>query len=98
MMYDVFGSMMRMSSPVNHEIDLTELNKLADGLTAKGIEFERRPLFDGAQILCADWDAVCHKGSYGGLQGKLEIMGTIVRNEDDDVEGYLTAAEILARV
>lgn len=98
MMYDVIGSMITMATGEKNDIDLTELNKLADGLRARGVTFVWRPCFDGAQIVCDDWDAICHRGSYGGLCGLLEIMGSIVRNDDDDVEGYLTAEDILARL
>lgn len=37
------------------------------------------------------WDAVCHKYSYGGQEGKLEIYGSIV----EDVEGWLTAEDVI---
>ena len=41
------------------------------------------------------FDAVCHFGSYGYDLGLLEIMGDIVTNEDDGVEGYLTSQEVI---
>lgn len=78
--------------------NFTEINKLAAGLGAKGIEFKLRPLNGGLQILCDGWDAVCHDFSYGHEDGLLEIMGKIVQNEYDDVEGWLTADEILERL
>lgn len=44
------------------------------------------------------WDAICHYGSYGYEDGLLEIMGdTVVRN-DDEVEGWLTANDIIKRL
>ena len=78
-----------------------EMDKLAAGLTEKGIPFTYEPLFDGVQIQCSDWDAVCHRFSYGHEKGLLEIMGSIVQPGDDgidDVEGWMTAEEILARL
>ena len=75
-----------------------EMDKLAAGLTEKGIPFTYKPLFDGVQIRCSDWDAACHRFSYGHEKGLLEIMGSIVQPADEDVEGWLTAEEILARL
>lgn len=43
------------------------------------------------------FDAICHKGSYGYDNGLLEVMGEIVK-DDYDVEGWLTAAEIIKRL
>ena len=46
-----------------------------------------------------EWDAICHRGSYGAEVGLLEIMGTIVRdNAGDSVEGLLTADEVIERI
>lgn len=75
-----------------------EMDKLAAGLAEKGIPFTYKALFDGVQIRCSDWDAVCHRFSYGHEKGLIEIMGSIVQPGDDDVEGWLTAEEILARL
>lgn len=46
-------------------------------------------------------DCVCHFGSYGHEHGLIEAMGTPLVNVEevgDDVEGYLTAVDILARI
>lgn len=46
-----------------------------------------------------EWDAICHRGSYGAEEGLLEIMGTIVRdNAGDSVEGWLTAEDVIERI
>ncbi len=42
-----------------------------------------------------EWDAICHYGSFGYKQGLLEVMGIITTEE---VEGYLTAADIIERL
>ena len=45
-------------------------------------------------------DAICHKYSYGGDEDLLEIMGLLTEEEKeiDDVIGYLTAEDVLARI
>ena len=84
---------------------LTEIKKLADGLMEKGIAFTFHRLYEGYQILVNnpetkeyEWDAVCHDFSYGHDEGLLEIMGEIVENDYDAVEGWLTAEDILKRL
>ena len=49
---------------------------------------------DGKEV----WDAVCHKWSYGYEEGLLEIMGEIVRDKSDSVEGHLTAEDVIERI
>lgn len=45
------------------------------------------------------FDAICHYGSYGYHNGLLEIMGSIVSEEDgDQVVGYLTADDVVERI
>lgn len=43
------------------------------------------------------WDAICQQWSYGHKQGLLEIAGSISRAKKD-VEGYLTAADVIERI
>lgn len=46
-----------------------------------------------------EWDAICQYGSYGYEEGLLEIMGSIVHEEDcDSVVGYLTADDVIKRI
>ena len=84
-------------------VNLNELFKLAAGLQARGKKVEVRSLHGGAQVIVyndegeGEWDAVCHSFSYGKDSGLLEIMGGPVEGPDE-VEGYLTADEILARI
>lgn len=75
-----------------------EAGKLVKGLIKNEVEFDYHKSWDGVQIRCNEWDAVCHSGSYGHERGLLELMGTIVRADDDEVEGNLTAEEILQRL
>ena len=42
-------------------------------------------------------DVICHRYSYGGKEGLLEIMG-LSEMEDDDVEGWLTAEDVFKRI
>lgn len=79
---------------------LKEIIELACGLRMRDIPFEVVKIFDGVQIRCADWDAVCHSSSYGHIDGLLEIYGSLVDEEKDGdtVAGWLTAEEVLMRV
>jgi len=83
---------------------MTEMDKLEKGLKERGMNYLRRPLNDGEQILVFDdqerlqWDAVCGPYTYGGPDGLLETMGLDLpdeQDEDDDVVGWLTADQIL---
>ena len=93
---------------------MTEMDKLEAYLKEKGYEYERIdkseglkdiPLIDIHQIIVykrgkRDWEAICHKGSYGYEQGLLEVMGSrVVRESDHDwVVGYLTAQDVIDRL
>lgn len=45
------------------------------------------------------WDAICHPGSYGYEEGKIEIYGSLVKEEDgDSVVGWLTADDVIKRI
>lgn len=76
------------------EINQNEMMALAFGLRERGIKFEVYSFFDGLQIRCDGWDAICHNGSYGHEKGLIEVMG--LPQCDGDVIGYLTAEEVLA--
>ena len=41
-------------------------------------------------------DVICHKYSYGGNDGYLEIMG--LTENGDSVEGWLTAEQVFCRI
>ena len=76
---------------------ISEIAKLARGLKDRGITYIMRAHIDGLQIVADGWDAVCSTGSYGAQRGLLEAMGRVITG-NDDVEGYLTADEILHRL
>lgn len=83
------------------EINYTEMKKLIIGLGNLNIDFKIRPHhFGGIMVIVNnwEWDAVLFPGSYGYEKGLIEICGSIVQNDKDDVEGCLTAEEILNRV
>ena len=91
---------------------MSELDKLGEYLVANGYKCTRKDKnqvihgcnWDKHQIVVYDeagnylWDAICHRGSYGYERGLLEIMGSIVQGADGDVEGWLTAQEIINRL
>ena len=43
-----------------------------------------------------DFDVVCHKYSYGGKDGLLEMWDR--KGDNDDVIGYLTAKDVIAYI
>ena len=75
-----------------------EFHKLAKLLMLDGIPFTYNKLYDGFQLhyvvdgkeIC---DVICHKWSYGGEHGLLEMMGLTPPELGDDVRGNLTANE-----
>ena len=81
----------------------TEITKLAVLLAKEDIPFELVAWDCGgeATIQIASpskencvVDAICHKYSYGGKQGLIEVMGSANLNlPNDDVVGWLTANE-----
>ena len=77
-------------------INQNEMMALAFGLRERNIKFEVYSFFDGLQIWCDGWDAICHNYSYGHERGLIEVMG--LPQGGNDVIGYLTAAEVLAMV
>lgn len=80
--------------------DYTEMDKLEKYLKDNGYNYTRRPLYDGQQIIVFDrvgnrmWDVVLHIGSYGMEDSLLEAMGEALLGHDD-VEGYLTADDVI---
>lgn len=93
---------------------MSELDKLEKYLKEKHYRYERIKETPGTnpwargyevnQIIVYDdrgirqWDAVCHRGSYGFEQGLIEVMGKSVVRSEYSVEGYLTAEEIIKRL
>lgn len=54
-------------------------------------------VYDGAGGV--DFDVVCHRGSYGYIDGLLEAAGGIITPRDgDSVAGWLTAKDIINRL
>ena len=82
---------------------MTEMTKLATLLAKENIPFQLviQEYYETPQIIIPNeeertMDIVCHKHSYGGNKGLLEIMG--ITNEYDDVIGWLTAKECYALI
>ena len=82
------------------EFDFTEMDKLEKYLKDNGYNYTRQALYDGQQIVVFDkngnraWDVVLHIGSYGMEDNLLEAMGETLLGHDD-VEGYLTAEDVI---
>jgi len=73
-----------------------------DDTTPEHMERHQIIVYDLEDDIAEDvraWDAVCHPGSYGYEKGLLEVMGSaVVRVYNDEVEGYLTAQDIINRL
>ena len=83
----------------------TEMTTLIDKLVIANIPHEVtiQPYTNTLQVWYpsrdgAVCDVICHEFSYGGTKGLLEIMGLVDDGIDDDVEGYLTAVDVFARI
>lgn len=80
---------------------ITEMTKLAAMLANANIPYQLviQEYYKTPQIFIPNeeeriMDIICHKHSYGGNIGLLEIMGvTNEYDDDDDVVGWLTAKE-----
>ena len=81
-----------------------EMTKLIKILKKSNIPFEVTSCEGAPQVWYPNrkhvvCDAVCHKFSFGGKDGLLEIMGLVDEEEvGDEVEGYLTAEEVANRI
>ncbi len=87
---------------ITNRLYLTESANLVRLLVAAGVPHEARTIYDGTQILYPNLsrsvgDVVCHSWSYGHEKGLLEAMGVGVCDEDDNVEGWLTADTVFDR-
>ena len=92
---------------------MNELDKLEEYLKEHNIPYEREDHefdlnFNRHQIMIPgfgrpyeyEWDAICHRGSYGYEQGLLEIYGNLVdvETDGDSVVGWLTAQDVIDRI
>lgn len=81
-----------------------EMTKLIEILKKSNIPFQVTSCEGAPQVWYPNrkhvvCDAVCHKYSFGGKDGLLEIMGLVDEEEvGDEVEGYLTAEEVANRI
>lgn len=102
-----------MNDLLGREIKNEELDKLQSYLAEHGYYYTRvKPSLSGypnGVFVFSDpektkklWDAMCHPGTYGYEQGKLEVMGDVILTDDekcfDSVVGYLTADDIIQRL
>lgn len=88
---------------MNSKVDLRELNKLEQYLKQNGYTYERLDDDTHHQLIVYKdgrrvFDVICNGiYSYGGQQGLLEMMGVTVP-EGKDVEGRLTADDVIKRM
>jgi len=68
-----------------------EMKRLAEKLANVGEPFTYRRTYDGYQILCQDWDAICHSSSIGHENGLLEAY------DGFRLKGDLTAEEVVMK-
>lgn len=81
-----------------------EIKKLAALMTAEGVPFERKRMFNGEMLILWGKDGRCladaieHDYSYGSEDDLLEISGAVAEKElGRDPVGNLTAEEVLRR-
>ena len=79
-----------------------EMDKLEAYLGEKKIDHARSSIHDGQQIIVFNdggrvWDVVLHSYSYGCEENLLEAMGEALLGHDD-VEGYLTAEDVISYI
>lgn len=86
-------------------VDTSELRMLAHKLAGANIPYELSEWLGGLRIAYPnDTEIVCsviqNFGSYGGRNGKLEIMGLLTDEEaeHDAVVGWLTADDVFNRI
>lgn len=85
-----------------YSYNMNEFEVLVSMCVAHGWDFEVRDIWDGRQIILYAKsedpfdknrkilnDSIIHSSSYGHAEGLLETWGV------DDVEGYLTAQQVL---
>ena len=89
---------------------MTEMARLAEKLKQNKIPFEIVYMDKEVFSRCGEsvpqiWypnrkrpicDVICHKFSYGGDLGLLEIMG--LTDDDEEVEGYLTSEDVFKKI
>lgn len=88
--------------------NVKELRKVMKFCSKNGIKGELDTLYDGWQFGvpclprngdCA-FDVIIHSGSYGHMEGLLEVMGVIVNEKEvgDTVEGWLNSDMVIDRI
>ena len=93
---------MTFETPLNANINFAEIHKLRQLVEEAGWEHSFERFLGGYALILFNrdtqvGDAVLHGGSYGHDDGLLEIVGKGVRSAFDDVEGYLSADEVMER-
>ena len=83
---------------------MTEMEKLIDLLNTYHIPHMITENLGTPQVWYPSYqhcvcDVICHRYSYGGQRGLLEMMGLVDEDDiGDSVEGYLTADVVFGRI
>ena len=91
-----------MATKINKKIPFEkEFYPLLTRLVKNDIPFDIRRIFDGFQLIYPNienqvCDVVIHMGSYGVIDGTLEIMG--LNDNEDNVDGYLHEYEVFDKI
>jgi len=90
---------------LSKKIDFSNMKILETLLIEYNIPYIKRRIYDGIQILYPDikhckCSVVCHRASYGGEYGLLEIYGLLneEEKENDDVVGHLDYNDVFERI
>ncbi len=79
--------------------EVKRYHQVKDKITGKHVllvtQLDRHQIFVPSIEEC-EWDVICQEYSYGYEEGLLEAYGSIV--PDGDVEGWLTAEDVIARL
>lgn len=89
-----------MEKVIMNGINQTEMIKLIQILTKKGVPFKVYFSYDGLAI-CApngEWDVICHKYSYGHERGLLELKSYKYIHTEDNIRGWMSADEVVCNI
>lgn len=81
-----------------YSVDITHRCRQMRGRALVQSEHHQLIIYDSVDPALRLWDAVISDYSYGHEDGLLEAMGSLIGDRPGDVEGWLTADEIIRRL